>query len=108
VVTQGAKSINALNEIRSFFDCGKVFPNRRHDNHHEDIYRLCIRSVKDLREKIVPFFERNRLRTAKADDFAKFKRVLGLMNGNVHLNEAGLARIKAIAETMNRKGMQKR
>lgn len=108
VVTQGAKSLHALEAIESFFGCGKIFINRRHDNHHEPIYRFCIRNVKDLREMIIPFFERNRLRTAKLEDFKKFRQVLGLMVRNTHLKEEGLGRIRAIAETMNRKGMQKR
>jgi hypothetical protein len=65
VVTQGAKSLSALQFLMQFFCCGRIFVNRRHDNHKEPLYRFCVCAVKDLREKIVPFFSENQLRTAK-------------------------------------------
>lgn len=104
IVTQGAKSLSVLEEIKNFFGCGHIFINRRRDNHHEHLYRFCVRSAKDLREKIVPFFERHRLRTAKLKDLKKFKQVLSLMENGVHLKKNGIKRIVRIASTMNRKG----
>ena len=108
IVTQGAKSLRTLEEIKKFFECGHVFINRRSDNHHEHLYRFCIRSAKDLRDKIIPFFERHKLRTAKQKDFQKFKQVLKLMEKNVHLSERGIEKIQNVARTMNRKGTQNR
>ena len=108
VVTQGAKSLKTLEEVKNFFDCGKVFINRRYDNHHENIYRFCVRSIKDLREKVVPFFETYQLRTAKLKDFKKFTQVLSLMEKQIHLTMVGLEKIRDITLTMNRKGMQNR
>lgn len=108
IITQGEKSLRALEEVRNFFGCGHIFVNRRFDNHHEDVYRFCVRSMGDLREKIVPFFDHYRLRTAKSEDFKKFKKVLELMNKSHHLKKSGQARIRRIAETMNRKGMANR
>ena len=105
VITQGAKSLKVLEAIQKFFGCGKIYLNRRYDNHHEHIYRYCVRSIKDLREKIVPFFNQNRLQTMKQNDFQKFKKVLNLMKNNTHLNEKGLKQIKQISLTMNRKGV---
>jgi hypothetical protein len=105
VITQGAKSRKSLEQIKKFFSCGEIFINRRHDNHHEDTYRFCVRSIKDLRNKIVPFFEKYPLRTMKLIDFKKFKRVLRLMENGVHLKESGLESIRKIVSTMNRKGM---
>ena len=106
IVTQGARSLKVLEMIRTFFGCGRVFVNRRSDNHHEHLYRYCVRSVRDLRERVVPFFERHLLKTAKRLDFEKFVQVLRLMDQRVHLTEAGLTKIRAIAATMNRKGAQ--
>jgi hypothetical protein len=37
VVTQGAKSLNVLEELQNFFECGKVYENRRKDNHRENL-----------------------------------------------------------------------
>ena len=85
-VTQGEKSLQALQLLQQFFECGNIFINRRNDNHKEHLYRFCVRSVADLRQKIVPFFLENPLRTAKQQDFEKFVEVLGLMEQGRHLN----------------------
>ena len=37
VVTQGEKSLRALHDLKEFFECGKVFINRRYDNHREHL-----------------------------------------------------------------------
>ena len=103
VVTQGEKSLSALHDLQEFFGCGKIFVNRRHDNHREHLYRFCVRSVADLKDKVVPFFRENQLRTAKRTDFEKFARILELMDERKHLNSEGLVEIASIAQTMNRR-----
>jgi len=102
-VTQGEKSLPALYDLQRFFGCGRIFVNRRNDNHREHLYRFCVRSVADLREKITPFFQENPPRTAKRKDFEKFVRVLDLMKEGKHLNFEGIAEIAVIVQTMNRK-----
>ena len=103
VVTQGAKSLSTLELIKKYFQCGSIWVNRRHDNHKENIYRYCVRSRKDLVERIIPFFEKYSLKSAKRDDFEKFNKVIQLMNNNQHLNKNGLKKVIKIAESMNRK-----
>src|SRR2546422_3678327 len=103
VVTQGKKSLSALHDLKEFFECGRVFVNRRNDNHKENLYRFCVRSIADLRDKIIPFFQENQLRTAKRSDFEKFVRVMELIGERKHLNSEGIMEIARIAQTMNRK-----
>lgn len=93
VVTQGAKSLSALEEMKQYFGCGRLFINRRHDNHREDLYRYCVRAIKDLREIIIPFFEANPLRTAKKKDFELFKEAIHLMSTNVHFTQNGVEQL---------------
>ena len=62
VVTQGERSLRVLHDLKEFFECGRVFINRRNDNHKEPLYRFCVRSIADLKEKIIPFFQENQLR----------------------------------------------
>ena len=101
VVTQGERSLEALQALKEFFGCGRIYINRRYDNHSENLYRYCVRSVKDLRTKIVPFFQRNRLKTAKAEEIKKFVQVLDLMKDDRHLTKEGLAEIERIVRKMN-------
>ncbi len=103
VVTQGEKSLQVLHDFQNFFECGRIFINRRTDNHRKHLYRFCVRSIADLREKIIPFFQNHQLRTAKRLDFEKFVRVLELIVERKHLNFEGIMEIASIAQTMNRK-----
>lgn len=103
VVTQSVKSLSALKEIQNFFQCGKLFINKRYDNHKEDLYRYCVRSLKDLDEKIIPFFQANPLRTAKRKDFIKFVQIITLIKSGKHLAPLGANQIARISQTMNRK-----
>ena len=102
-VTQGEKSLNSLRVLEKYFGCGKIFVNRRNDNHRENIHRYCVRSIKDLTEIIVPFFQDNRLRTSKYEDFKLFTKALQLISDRKHLSLAGMRNIARIASSMNRK-----
>ncbi len=96
VVTQGAKSVHVLEEIKSFFGCGSIFVNRRYDNHKEHIYRFCVRSLKDLQEIIIPFFKTNQLRTSKKHDFDIFCKAITMMTNRQHLSLEGLEKIRQL------------
>ena len=103
VITQGAKSLPALEKIKKFFNCGGIILNKRYDNHNEHLYRYCVRSVLDLHTKIVPFFENFPLRTYKRNDFLVFKKVVAMMVQKKHLTELGWEKILKLASLTNRK-----
>jgi hypothetical protein len=100
-VVQGASSRDVLEEMVRWFGCGRIYRNRRHDNHREDLLRYCVQRFGDLRDVIVPFFEENPLRTAKRDNFVKFVRIIKLMELRRHLSIEGIAEIAEITQTMN-------
>jgi hypothetical protein len=101
VVTQGMKSLGALEELKNFFGCGGIYKNRRYDNHNEDILRYCVRRIRDLDDTIVPFFKTNPLKTSKREDFKKFVQVIELMKAKQHLTFEGLKAIAKIVQGMN-------
>ena len=103
VVTQGEKSKNSLELLHKFFRSGKIYKNKRRDNHKENIYRYCIRSRKELTEIIIPFFKKNRLRTAKKEDFMIFCKIIEMMNQNAHQKINGIRKIAKLIEKMNHK-----
>jgi hypothetical protein len=102
VVTQGAKSVDCLHRIQSFFGVGQVTFNRRRDNHKEPMYRFVVRKREDLLGVIVPFFIAYPLQTAKQLDFQKFMQCLQVISQRRHLTSEGLIEIANIVETMNR------
>ena len=103
VVTQGAKSLAVLKEIKNFFGCGNIFVNKRYDNHHEHLYRYCVRSLADLEIKIIPFFMEHNVKTYKRHDFKIFTEVVMMMFQKKHLNEKGKNKILRLISNMNRK-----
>ncbi len=101
VVVQGERSVHVLHELKTFFGCGGVYINRRHDNHKEDLWRYDVRHPRDLSTVIIPFFEANPLRTAKLEDFIKFSAIVRMVEKGFHRNAEGLRSIAKIVETMN-------
>ena len=76
VITQGEKSRSSLEQIERFFQCGHIYINHRHDNHHENILRYCVRRQTDLKKIIIPFFTKYQLYTTKRQQFENFCRKL--------------------------------
>src|SRR5580704_17069031 len=87
VVTQGAKSLSSLEKLKYFFECGKIYENRRTDNHRENLYRYCVRSLSDIQNKIIPFFQKHELQTAKQQDFLVFCQIVEAMKKRTHLTD---------------------
>jgi hypothetical protein len=102
VVTQGVKSIACLEQLQSFFGVGRIFINRRHDNHREDTAQYIVDRRDDLIVEIIPFFHDFPLVSAKQRDFEKFATCVGLIDAGRHLTPDGLVEIAEIAQTMNR------
>ena len=102
VLTQGAKSLDVLEKVRDYFKCGKIYENKRYDNHRESLYRYCVRNKTDLMEKICPFFDKHVLLTAKKNDFELFKQGLEIIKNGEHLTEEGFIKIQELASRMNR------
>jgi hypothetical protein len=101
VVTQGAKSVSCLHMLKDFFGVGRVYINRRLDNHKEDLYVFVVAKRSDLLRTIIPFFQQHPLRTSKELDFQKFVKCMRLMETNAHLTHRGLLEIVEITQTMN-------
>ncbi len=67
------------------------------------IERSCgIRGLKELSERVVPFFKAHPLRTVKRSSFDCFTEVVAMMKQGGHLTTEGLETIKQLASRMNR------
>ena len=94
-VVQHQVDEQVLHALKDYFGCGVVRKNHG--------TRLCyrVRGQENLLDKIIPFFEKHQLKTRKRVDFAKFRKVLLLMEKGEHLNPDGLEKIRQIKTTMN-------
>ena len=102
-VTQGAKSLNSLKELKEFFGVGNIYLNTRYDNHKEHLQRYVVRKREDLLRVVIPFFRRYPMKTSKQTDFEKFAQCVEMVQRSEHLSIEGMVRIARIASTMNRK-----
>jgi hypothetical protein len=99
-IVQHEKDELLLQKICKFFCCGNVVVN------HGDRMELRIRCIENL-NKIVKFFQENKLQTRKRKNFELFAEIIFLMNEKKHLTRNGLERIAKIASQMNRQVKRK-
>ena len=102
-VTQAASSRSTLELLVEVFGCGYMIESSRTDNHREPLLRFSVKRRADLLVTVLPFFEEHPLRTAKANDFARFARVVRRMDEGAHLTDDGLRWIARETEHMNRR-----
>lgn len=61
-----------------------------------------ILKLKDLSEKVIPFFQSIPLQGVKSKDFADFCKVVDIMKVKGHLTNEGLDKIRELKSGMNR------
>ncbi len=81
-VVQNEVDIQVLYALKEHFQCGSVGLNRQDKYGKRFHYR--VKSVKDLTEKIIPFFEKHTLKTKKNVEFKRFREIVLKMNDGYH------------------------
>ena len=81
--------------LKDYFGCGVVRVN------HGTRLSYRVRGQANLRDRIIPFFEKHKLKTRKNIDFQKFRKVILLMEKGEHLKPEGLEKIRKIKASMN-------
>jgi len=92
-----------LEELVLFFGCGRVRPK----GPKSSVVTYAVDSLRDLEEKILPFFERHPLRI-KADDFGLFARLVRAIRKKEHLDPDGFEQLVRLAYAMNAQGKQRK
>lgn len=100
-VVQHERDIQILHKIKKYFNCGVI----RKNNGNRYCFR--VRSVKNIEETIIPFFQKNSLQTVKKIMFQRFVYVLLLIKRKEHLEINGIEKIRKIQSLMNRKLFKK-
>ena len=81
-VVQNEVDIQILYAFKDYFQCGSVGVNRRDE--YGTRYHYRVKSVKDLNEKIIPFFDSHSLKTKKKVEYIRFRRICLLMQEGYH------------------------
>ncbi len=103
-IVQHEKDEALLYKIKNYFGFGEVTINRADTNGTRKEFR--VRGLENL-NKIVEFFNQNKLKTSKRKDFEIFSEVINLMNKKEHLTKEGLNKIAKLISNMNRRPKSK-
>jgi hypothetical protein len=99
-VVQHNRDIALLHNLKTYFQCGVIRKNRG------DRMVFRVRGHKNLLTKIIPFFEKHKLKSKKRVDFEKFRKIVFLLEKKTHLTPEGLQKIQQIAATINTQQIQ--
>ena len=94
-ITQHIRDLLLMQQFPIFFNCGYIL------NDGPNKVQFRIRSISQIENNLLPFFETNPLLTVKSLDLADFIKVFNLMKSKKHLTLEGLEAIKAIQSNMN-------
>jgi hypothetical protein len=101
-IGQKAHSLSSLNIMKDYFGCGHIRYSKS-----DGTYKYEVRDINDLCKKVLPFFEKYNLETAKKNDFTTFAEICRSIKQNQHLNEDGIKKIIEKSYTMNPSGKRK-
>lgn len=95
------RNIEVLTIFKETLGCGNLW--RRQDG----VWYFETRSLPMIVERVIPFFRRFPIRSARAKDFETFCEVAALMSQGAHLTREGIAQIVKLRSPMNRGGKRR-
>jgi hypothetical protein len=101
-IGQNKRSLPVLERVKLYFGCGAIRFSR-----HDQTYKYEIRSIGDIRKRIIPHFQKYPLQTNKLQDFATFTWICDEIAASRHLNKESLLAIIDRAYTMNESGKRR-
>ena len=101
-IGQNRRSLPVLERVKTYFGGGAIRFSR-----YDQTYKYEIRSIGEIRKRIIPHFKKYPLQTSKLNDFATFTWICDEIAASRHLNKESLAVIIDRAYTMNESGKRK-
>lgn len=94
-VSQHVRDTSLIKSFKEFFECGRTEPCGRSG------ISFRVTKIKDLREKIIPFFDKYLILGSKSKDYQDWKKISKIMISKAHLRPEGLREIRQIKYGMN-------
>ena len=102
-LSQHKRNRSLLFKLKEYFGCGSIRFSKK-----DQTYKFEVRSLKDLKEKILPHFEKFPLEGEKARDFKVLKEIVEMMERKEHLERKGLLKIVELIERMTESEKRKK
>jgi hypothetical protein len=93
-ITQHNRDLELMQNLSKYLGCGKCYSSRHEVN-------FVTSSFSDIKNKVIPIFDKHPLLGNKKEDFKDFKKVAHLMGSKHHLTEQGIKEIALIKSKMN-------
>jgi hypothetical protein len=90
VVVQHKRDRQILEAFKSYFQCGYI---KTKTNDDDRLYYV-VRNFEHIMNKIIPFFDKHKLKTQKNIDFEKFRSIVLCMSKNEHLTDQGFSQLQ--------------
>lgn len=97
-VTQHARDTLLLEKFITFFNCGRIKKDSRYF-----VYYYVVTNIKDITDKIIPFFNKYNTKGVKHLNFADWCEGAEVIKCKAHLSKEGVEHIRTIQSRMNRK-----
>ena len=93
--------LSLLKKVKKSFGCGAIYYQNEKRLNHSACYRFEINSLRDLKRKLIPFFEKYPLQSKKRKEFKIFKQIFKLTEQREHKTSSGLKKIEFFKSAMN-------
>jgi len=90
-----------LEKIKKHFKCGQLYELNYERYGWRPHVKYAVKSQKDIKEKIIPFFKKYPLVGKKKRDFEYFCEAFQIIDEKKHLAEEGIAKLRGIQSKMN-------
>lgn len=97
IISQHSNDKNLLVSLISIFNCGRYISKPG-----KDCGEFIVEKFTDVRDKVIPLFEKFKLHGLKSKNFEDFNKAAMLINNKAHLTRDGLDEIKKIKGRMNK------
>ena len=94
--------LSLVQKVQEFFDCGGVYYQKEYRANQKNCYRFGVTAQKDLHEKIIPFFDKNPLKSQKVKNYLLFRQIAFMVKDGEHRTSEGLETIRQLKSQMNR------
>jgi hypothetical protein len=91
-----------LKKVKKYFGCGAIYYQKDKRKNHSSCYRFEINSQEDIHNTLIPFFDKNPLKSKKLNSFLAFRKIALSIKENLHRNNSGLSKIISLKSKMNK------
>jgi hypothetical protein len=94
-LAQHTRDSDLMKSLKQYLGCGNYYSKST------GVGEFIVAKFSVIRDKIIPFFERNPIAGVKHSDFSDFKAAAELIENKSHLTQTGLEKILSIKAGMN-------